>query len=144
LRAVLDAGWEKLQYGFDAKAVFTMMEIRAAFRFDHLPLESSMNDTVFEPGTTTEEAAGSRRHHEDDLVLNEIDALSVIERPADPDMPCELITFGNMRETCPKCKNVHLKLVLRQANVRAAHLLCPQCDSCFDAHHANGSSAFSI
>jgi hypothetical protein len=34
--------------------------------------------------------------------------------------------------------------VLRQAQVRIAHLLCPGCESCFDAHYANGAPALTI
>jgi uncharacterized protein YbaR (Trm112 family) len=48
-----------------------------------------------------------------------------------------------VREVCPKCQQ-HLKLVLRQARVRIAHLLCSGCDSCYDAHYANGSPALTI
>jgi hypothetical protein len=37
-----------------------------------------------------------------------------------------------------------LKLVLRQSAVRIAHLFCPDCASCFDAHYPNGTPALTI
>ena len=52
--------------------------------------------------------------------------------------------FGAMRETCPFCEDVHLQLVLRQHQVKLAHLFCPQCTRCFDARYADGSPALSL
>lgn len=88
----------------------------------------------------------ARRHHsadEETLILKQIDPASVIDQ-ADSAQPLQLLSFGAMREACPDCKDVHLRLVLRQANVHAEHLLCPQCGACFDAHFADGRSAFAI
>jgi hypothetical protein len=77
------------------------------------------------------------------LVLSELSPEAVVDRADDEGVPLNLITFGNVREVCPKCKQ-HLKLVLRQARVRIAHLLCSGCDSCFDAHYADGAPALTI
>jgi hypothetical protein len=88
----------------------------------------------------------TRRHHGDDeqaLVLKQIDPASVIDQAGSTEA-LHLLSFGAMREACPSCKDVHLRLVLRQAYVHAEHLLCPQCGACFDAHFADGRSAFAI
>jgi hypothetical protein len=87
---------------------------------------------------------GRRQHGPDDhLILSELNPNAVVDGGADDDEPLNLITFGNVREVCPKCKQ-HLKLVLRQTRVRIAHLLCPGCESCFDAHYQNGTPALTI
>lgn len=52
--------------------------------------------------------------------------------------------FGAMRETCPSCGDVHLQLVLRQQQVKLAHLFCPQCTRCFDARYPDGSPALTL
>ncbi len=88
----------------------------------------------------------TRRHHSADqetLILKQIDPATVIDQVAGQE-PLQLLSFGAMREACPTCKDAHLRLVLRQANVHAEHLLCPQCGACFDAHFADGRSAFAI
>lgn len=109
-----------------------------------------MSATVLDPvPTTSPSSMPARRHHsapEDQLVLTELDPHLIIDHSWQPTAPpCELITFGDVREMCPKCTTPsRLKLVLRQQNVRAAHLFCPACDSCFDAHYANGACALSI
>ena len=95
----------------------------------------------------TEAAVPSRRHPpapDDVLTFTELDPLSVIDDDNAPDQPCELITFGDTREYCPACQTKHLKLVLRQRNVRLAHMFCPACERCFDAHYPNGKSALTI
>ena len=91
-------------------------------------------------------APGRRHPHgpDEQLVLSEMDADSVIDHLEPPDASVELITFGTVRETCPKCAKTHLKLVLRQRRVRLAHLFCSDCLSCFDAHYTNGKSALTI
>ncbi|MES2129129.1 MAG: hypothetical protein V4463_17825 [Pseudomonadota bacterium] len=107
-----------------------------------------MRPTVLEPVPLSAPAAeAQRRHHrreEDALLLTQLDPASIFDVPAGNSAPCELITFGNVRETCPACQSVQLKLVLRQTNVRMAHLFCPQCNCCYDARYANGSSALTI
>jgi hypothetical protein len=87
----------------------------------------------------------SRRHcaTDDCLILSELNPRAVVDH-ADDVAPMNLITFGNVREVCPKCTRRHLKLVLRQATVRVAHLFCADCESCFDAHYPNGSPALTI
>lgn len=51
---------------------------------------------------------------------------------------------GDMRETCPHCTGMTLKLVLRRDHVIRPHLFCPQCTRCFDAIDANGASALTF
>jgi hypothetical protein len=53
----------------------------------------------------------------------------------------EVSSCGIMRETCPVCNEAHLRLVLRQNNVRVSHLYCPHCSRCFDACYPDGTSA---
>lgn len=88
-----------------------------------------------------------RRKHEgaeDALILNELKREMVIDELHVDNDRLELATSGNVRETCPKCQQPHLKLILRQDNVRLAHLFCAECESCFDAHYVNGASALTI
>ncbi|MCC2954419.1 hypothetical protein LK542_02185 [Massilia sp. IC2-477] len=91
-----------------------------------------------------ESAAGRRQHADGRLVLSELNPLAVIDRLDDDSVPLNLLTFGSVREICPKCRQTHLKLVLRQNSVRMAHLFCADCESCFDAHYANGAPALTI
>jgi hypothetical protein len=88
----------------------------------------------------------SRRSHgpDDSLILSELNPKAVVDRPDGEPTPVTLMTFGNVREVCPKCKHKQLKLVLRQATVRIAHLFCAECESCFDAHYPNGAPALTI
>lgn len=88
----------------------------------------------------------SRRRHslEDTLVLTELNPLAVVDHLDHDNDPLRLTTFGSVRETCPKCEHAHLRLILRQDNVRTAHLFCAECASCFDAHYPNGTSALTI
>lgn len=86
-----------------------------------------------------------QRHSPDDmLVLSELSPSAVVDHLDHGDAPVELITFGTVRETCPKCNHTHLKLVLRQRAVRVAHLFCAECHGCFDACYANGAPALTI
>ena len=89
----------------------------------------------------------SRRRHaepEDCLVLSELNPRMVIDHLDDERQPLDVLTFGSVREICPKCQSGHLKLVLRQSSVRVAHLFCADCASCFDAHYADGAPALTI
>jgi alpha-D-ribose 1-methylphosphonate 5-phosphate C-P lyase len=88
-------------------------------------------------------APGRRQHDEDHLILSELNPQAVVDSLDADGVPFNLVTFGNVREVCPKCRQ-HLKLVLRQTRVRIAHLLCSGCESCFDAHYANGTPALTI
>ena len=88
----------------------------------------------------------SRRQHDgiDGLVLCELNPLVVVDHLDGEDVPLTLLTFGSVREICPKCRNTHLKLVLRQTSVRMAHLFCAECASCFDARYPDGAPALTI
>lgn len=106
-----------------------------------------MNQRVSESYAHPPESAGTvqRRHHNDgNLVLSELSPLAVIDHLDDANAPLNLLTFGNVREICPKCQHTHLKLVLRQNSVRMAHLFCAGCESCFDAHYTDGAPALTI
>jgi hypothetical protein len=91
-------------------------------------------------------AGASRRRSEsaDSLVLSELNPHAVIDHLADANQPSDIMTFGTVREICPKCQSGHLKLVLRQSSIRVAHLFCADCASCFDAHYTNGEHALTI
>jgi len=86
-----------------------------------------------------------RRHQEPGhLVLSELPPDAVVDHIDGDSVPLNLLTFGSVREICPKCQHTHLKLVLRQGSVRMAHLFCADCESCFDAHYADGAPALTI
>lgn len=95
---------------------------------------------------TTPRPEHSRRQHEDidGLVLCELNPLVVVDHLDGEEIPLTLLTFGNVREVCPKCQHTHLKLVLRQTSVRMAHLFCAECESCFDARYPDGAPALTI
>lgn len=94
----------------------------------------------------TEHASASRRQHEEVgcLVLSELNPLVVVDHLEGEQATLTLLTFGNVREVCPKCQHRNLKLVLRQTSVRMAHLFCADCESCFDARYADGAPALTI
>ena len=77
------------------------------------------------------------------LLLTELNPNMVVDH-LDGDKPVNLMTFGSVREPCPKCMQTQLHLILRQRNVRTAHLFCAQCHSCFDAHYASGAPALTL
>ncbi|MFC5462563.1 hypothetical protein [Massilia niabensis] len=94
---------------------------------------------------TPQPGSSRRQHHDiDQLVLCELNPLVVVDRLDGEDVPLTLLTFGSVREVCPKCQHTHLKLVLRQTSVRMAHLFCAECESCFDARYPNGAPALTI
>lgn len=107
-----------------------------------------MSQHVLDPVSRKHEhAIPSRRHQpglDEPLVLTELHPGAVVDHLDSESAPVELITFGTVRETCPKCRQTHLRLVLRQYRVRVAHLFCDECLSCFDAHYTNGASALTI
>lgn len=106
-----------------------------------------MSEHLLEPlsNEVQQPVEGRRRHCPDDrLFLSELDPDEVIDHLDGERAPVDLTTFGTVRETCPKCKHTHLRLVLRQGPVRTAHLFCIKCASCFDAHYANGASALTL
>jgi hypothetical protein len=79
------------------------------------------------------------------LVLIELEPGSVVD-PIElgDEHSGKIVTSGKMRETCPKCKDVHLQLVLLQKNIKMAHLLCTKCAACFDVRYTNGASALAL
>lgn len=96
------------------------------------------------PEKHTPQPGPSRRQHHDALVLCELNPLVVVDHLDGEDIPLTLLTFGSVREVCPKCRHTHLKLVLRQTSVRMAHLFCEECESCFDARYRDGAPALTI
>ena len=88
-------------------------------------------------------APGRRNHaaNEDQLFLTELNPGDVNDQLGGDGDP---VSFGSVRETCPRCSNTHLRLVLRQHSVRIAHLLCANCEGCFDACYADGTPALTI
>jgi hypothetical protein len=105
-----------------------------------------MTSPVSATRSPPQHAHPSRRRSESDdcLVLSELNPRMVIDHLDDEGQPIDVITFGTVRETCPKCQSGHLKLVLRQSTVRMAHLFCADCASCFDAHYPDGAHALTI
>ena len=97
------------------------------------------------PSTPTHPLFGRRRGPDcEALLLTELNPHSVVDHPPDRHAPVELQSFGTLRELCPKCHKPCLNLILRQTNVRTAHLLCADCHSCYDAHYAGGAPALTI
>jgi hypothetical protein len=88
-----------------------------------------------------------RRHHaagDDRLFLRELHPDDVLDHLDADHSRAGALSFGPVRESCPKCGNTHLRLVLRQHSVRMAHLFCANCEACFDACYANGTPALTI
>jgi hypothetical protein len=98
-------------------------------------------------GIATDSAPRSRRQRVRvvlPLRLTELPAAEVIDSGADTDAPVELVSFGLVREICPKCETTHLSLILRQKTVRREHLFCAHCGSCFSAQYPDGTCALSL
>jgi DNA-directed RNA polymerase subunit M/transcription elongation factor TFIIS len=105
-----------------------------------------MSPDLLEPSSHVQDHPSRRHLHSVDstLILSELNPGGLIVQFEGADAPVPLTTFGTVRETCPKCKHNQLRLVLRQANVRSAHLFCDKCSACFDAHYPHGRSALTI
>ena len=107
-----------------------------------------MSEHVLEEvvSSTNQVDPGRRHKHQLDetLILTELDPAKVVDHLDDDNTALELLTCGSVRETCPKCEQAHLQLILRQRQVRVAHLFCCECLACFDAHYKNGASALTI
>jgi hypothetical protein len=107
-----------------------------------------MSEHLLEPEVHEQAGHDARRRSRatpyDALILTELPRDVVIDHLDEAGSPVELITFGAVRETCPRCREPHLKLVLRQRRVRLAHLFCAECQACYDAHYASGASALTI
>ena len=101
---------------------------------------------LLEPSSPVAEHPSRRHLYSVDatLVLSELNPRAVVDQLAGAEAPIDLTTFGTVRESCPKCHHHQLRLVLRQTNVRSAHLFCDNCQGCFDAHYPNGKSALTI
>lgn len=96
---------------------------------------------------TVESPAGEKRRGDTNFLLVPLDPQTVVDgRPVGDGcyLADSIVMTGSVRETCPECKTVHLKLVLRQMHVKKAHLFCEQCTRCFDAVYADGSPALLI
>ncbi|MDB5936006.1 MAG: VapC toxin family domain ribonuclease [Massilia sp.] len=96
------------------------------------------------PSLPNEGRFGRRNRGNTNLILTELSPNTVVDCAGDENSVISLSTSGKVREACPKCHQDQLRLVLRQAAVRTAHLFCANCKSCFDAHYANGASALTI
>jgi hypothetical protein len=99
-------------------------------------------DTLAAPGQSA--SATSRRADTPPLVLTELNFLQVIDCVPEDGVPQEVMTFGTVREPCPKCQQGGLKLILRQSSVRVAHLFCADCATCYDAQYPDGAPALTI
>ena len=106
-----------------------------------LPVPETMSLPQQQPDHPSRRRQGDT---EDCLVLSELNPRMVVDHLDDEGQPLHVLTFGSVREICPKCQSGHLKLVLRQSAVRMAHLFCTDCASCFDAHYPDGASALTI
>ena len=105
-----------------------------------LPVPETMSPTQQHTPPTSHRRSGAQEY----LVLSELNPRTVVDHLDDEGQPLHVLTFGAVREICPKCRSGHLKLVLRQSAVRIAHLFCADCTSCFDARYPNGTSALTI
>lgn len=107
----------------------------------------TLHEAMSPPQQQQHHHQSSRRRDNDDgdyLILTELNPRMVIDHLDDEGQPLHVLSFGSVREICPKCQTQHLKLVLRQRTVRVAHLFCAECESCFDAHYPNGMAALTI
>lgn len=88
-------------------------------------------------------ALSQRKNDGELLILVPLDPSEVIDGIAVENglLADDVMLLGDMRETCPACRTVHLKMVLRQPKVKRAHLFCQQCTRCFDGRYADGSPA---
>jgi hypothetical protein len=132
---------EKIPAGLDPVRDFAMMNL--AYRIFHGASPMTVPETISPPA---QEGHPSRRRPiaDDYLVLSELNPRMVIDHLDDEELPLHVLSFGSVREVCPKCQKHQLKLVLRQQTVRVAHLFCAECESCFDAHYPNGTPALTI
>ena len=105
----------------------------------------TLRETMSPPQQHTTPTPRQRRNEPNDtLVLSELNPRMVVDHVDDEGQPLHVLTFGSVREFCPKCQSGHLKLVLRQSSVRIAHLFCADCTSCFDAQYPHGTPALTI
>lgn len=96
---------------------------------------------------TSNASDGNRTHKGPALVLVQLDPDEVVDgMPIEDDgyWADDFMIQGQMRETCPACQTEHLQMVLRQDNVKRAHLFCQRCTRCYDACYPDGTPAFGI
>jgi hypothetical protein len=84
-----------------------------------------------------------RKNNTDLLTLVEVAPVDVVDgiRVDDGYLADDVVDVGTVRETCPECKTVHLKLVLLQPHVGREHMYCEACTRCFDVRYRDGVSA---
>jgi hypothetical protein len=129
--------------GLDPTRDFAMMN--HAYRIFHGAYPMTLHETMSPPEQHLSQSSRRRQHIADDyLVLSELNPRVVVDHLDEEEQPLHVLTFGSVREICPKCRTHQLKLVLRQQAVRVAHLFCAECESCFDAHYPNGTPALTI
>ena len=94
----------------------------------------------------TEPSVQNKRQYDMNLILVELEPWSIVDGVYTDEgfLTGDINTAGEVRETCPECKDARLKLVLRQKLVRQSHLFCERCTRCFDAYYPNGASALTI
>lgn len=56
----------------------------------------------------------------------------------------DISSAGKMREACPYCGDVSLRLALQGKQVIRTHLFCEKCTRCFDAIDSDGNPALSF
>lgn len=106
-----------------------------------------MNVAMIEEPLATSSPIPEHRHDNAELLyLVLLDPATVVDCKRTPNgyVADDIVVTGPMREVCPVCETVHLKLVLRQTHVKRAHMFCEQCTRCFDARYPDGSPALSI
>lgn len=97
-------------------------------------------------GNMTDSGANSyldkRRQNATPFTLKQLDPRYIVDGVPTSSgyLARDFIAAGEIRETCPECKTTHLNLVLLQAGVIKAHLVCPTCTRCFEAFYEDGSS----
>jgi uncharacterized protein YbaR (Trm112 family) len=134
---------EKISAGLDPFRDLAMMNL--AYRIFDGASPMTLPEMMSPPQHQLSQPSRRRQHIADDyLVLSELNPRMVIDHIDDEEEPLHVLTFGSVREICPKCRTHQLKLVLRQQTVRVAHLFCAECESCFDAHYPNGTPALTI
>lgn len=90
--------------------------------------------------------AGARADNSPAFLLKELSPPEVVDGTVVDNgfKAAPVIPAGDMRETCPHCPGVPLKLVLRHNRVIRSHLFCPTCTRCFDAIYPDGRSALAF
>ncbi|WP_229217517.1 hypothetical protein [Massilia forsythiae] len=104
----------------------------------------TLRETMSPPPPPNPNNSRRRNDAEGCLVLSELNPRMVVDHLDDEGQPLHVLSFGTLREICPKCQTSHLKLVLRQSSVRMAHLFCADCATCYDAHYSNGTPALTL